>query len=215
MRSTIDRGSGRGALLVALAFLSGAAPARAESGEATKDDAALSGSFEGEAGEWAWGLSLAVLRVRSARRPTEPGRGRDYRAEFDALPGTLGFQLRFDPDATGFYERAVDGNGHLQTISLNAFVLLTIDTDVGEQSEVALGLGVSFIDGLIGLGFTFDLYRGVPTLGVDADGSPAAGAGTAYTGLFGWAFAREGEITAENVAFVINFDITAVTRLSD
>ena len=58
----------------------------------------------------------------------------------------------------------------------------------------------------LGLGFGFDLYRGIPVQGPDGE----SGGSTVPTGLLAWAFAREGEITPENAFVVLTINLASI-----
>lgn len=146
-----------------------------------------------------WGFDLAVVRVRSARRADEPSRLRHYEMEVDAVPGAFGFSVFWDPPGQPWRFKKTD----FQLVSVGALLLFE-KGKVAKQSSLSLGVGVGFLERFIILGFLVDLYRGIPVQGADG----AAGSSTAETGLFAWAWGRQGEVTPENVSFVINLGLS-------
>jgi len=153
-----------------------------------------------------WGISTSLLELRALRDPSEPGRLRSYEMTPEALPGSVGFLVSVDPTGRPF-EIEPRGGGDFQLISVAFMLTAQYSTDRPEQSAVSLGLGISFFERILGFAVTFDVYRGVPILGVDQEGTLTEGAGTAETGLLGWAFAEQGEVTAENFGLILFFDV--------
>lgn len=153
-----------------------------------------------------WGISTSLLELRALRDPSEPGRLRSYEMRPEALPGSVGFLVSVDPTGRPFELERREG-GDFQLISVSLMLTAQYSTDRPEQSAVSLGLGVSFFERILGFAVTFDVYRGVPVLGVDQEGVLTEGAGTAETGLLGWAFAEQGEVTAENFGLILFFDV--------
>lgn len=161
------------------------------------------GSVTTRAGVWDWGLGVNLLRVGVLRRPEEAGYRRNYEPELRWLSPQLTFQVTFQPDTAPW--RLASG---FQSVSLSGIIIAGIDTERAAKSELALGLTVDFLSGIVGVGVALDLYRGVPVR--DAAGLP--GGDVAPTGLFSAAFLRDGEVSAENVFFLLNLNFVAIGR---
>ncbi|HJL17294.1 MAG TPA: hypothetical protein RMH99_16625 [Sandaracinaceae bacterium LLY-WYZ-13_1] len=188
-----------------LALATWAAPdLAAAEGEEAKSD--LGSSFELANGDAiSWGLVLSAVRFRVSRREDQPGRVRDYQPDIDVFSGQFGFQVIWNPDDPPFTVELEDG-GSLQVFSIGFQLLGAIDTERFEQSELAITLSIGLLNNVLGLGFGFDLYRGIPIL--DRNGLP--GGDTAFTGLLPWAWATEGEMTPENFVATIYLNLTGL-----
>lgn len=158
------------------------------------------------AGEWTWGLGIPLLRLGVLRRADEPGFRRNYETELQWLKPQLTFQVTLRPRIRPW--RTIDVNTHteFQSISISGLVVAGLNTDDARKSEVALGLSVNFLNGIVGIGIAFDLYRGIPVL----SGTGAPGGDIVPTGLFAAAFTRDGEMTMENIFFLFNLNFVAI-----
>lgn len=160
--------------------------------------------------EVSWGLSSSLLLLRASRNPNEDGRTRDYQLQILPFPGDFGVMVHIDPPGMPFQANGVTNGERTQMISASILLGARVDPNIAAQSSVFLGFGLSFFNSVIGLAVTFDLYRGVPMRGFNAEGAPVAGAATAYTGLLSWAFASEGEVTAENFGLALILDVASL-----
>ena len=133
---------------------------------------------------------------------------RNYRPRLEFIPGEVGFQFLVEP--AGLPWRLNRKNGEsLQLISWGGMLLASLgETDAVERGSLSLAATVSFFENNIGLGLGFDLYRGIPVLGID--GTP--GRDTAFTGVLAWALAHEGEVTAENAFVVVTFNLGTLVK---
>jgi hypothetical protein len=156
-------------------------------------------------GQLAFGITTTLLRLRSTRMDSEPGRSRNYVLGIDKLPMDLGFQFTFRPGISPYRLDTDEGKG-FQLISVGGLLSAEVNSRVPGQSEITLGLVVSFFAESVSLGLGFDLYRGIPVRGADG----VAGSGTATTGLLGWAWCKQGEMTPENFSLLLTFNLSKI-----
>ena len=158
-----------------------------------------------------WELAASLLRFHTQRSENLPGRVRTFRPRLELIPGEVGFQFLVEPSGLPWRMNRKNGES-LQLMSWGGLLLASLgEDDAFERGSLSLAATVSFFENNIGLGLGFDLYRGIPVLG--SDGTP--GGDTAFTGVLAWAFAHEGEVTAENAFFVVTLNLSnLVTALS-
>src|SRR5690606_41887076 len=153
-----------------------------------------------------WGITGSLLRFQTQRSENLPGRNRNYRPRYEFVPGEAGFQFLVEPASSPWRLRLKNGNTH-QLMSWGGLMLASLGEDKAlERGSLSLGATLVFFDKVIGLGGGFDLYRGIPVRG--ADGTP--GGDTAFTGVLAWAFAQEGEVTAENAFVVVTINLSSL-----
>jgi hypothetical protein len=152
-----------------------------------------------------YGVTLSLLQFSTLRSPNEPGRYRNYAPNLEVLPTELGFQFVYNPAFSPWRLNKQDGKT-FQLISVGGALLARIKSQALEQGNISLAVQLGFFDNAISLGVGIDLYRGIPVL----SGTGVSGGGTAYTGLLAWAFAREGEVTPENVFVVVSFSLSKI-----
>lgn len=159
-------------------------------------------------GRFDWGAGVSLFRIGALRDPTLPGRTRRYETEIRPLDTQLTFQVFYHPASRPW--RYTDEGTHrqFQMMSLSAFLLLGINAQQTAQSEIAVGVGMGFLENYLVLGVGFDLYRGVPVRG--GDGVP--GSHTVSTGLLGPVTSSEGQLTLENIFFVIHLNLVPLAR---
>jgi hypothetical protein len=199
-----------GVMAAALVTVSLGAPASvAYAQNTTAPNATSRTQVSTSAGEWTWGISVPILRLGVLRRPDEPGFRRNYEVDLQWITPQLAFQVTLRPKARPW--RIIDVNDHteFQSISVSGLLLVGLDTQQARKSEVALGLSVNFLNGILGVGFAFDLYRGIPVLG----GTGTSGGDVAPTGLLAAAFTRDGEVTVENVSFLLHLNLVAIGQM--
>ncbi|MFO0610779.1 MAG: hypothetical protein U0324_46890 [Polyangiales bacterium] len=194
---------GRAALTSALALAAALGASGAAAQNTPRAPGANAGSVTTPRGVWDWGLGVNLLRLGALRRPEEPGYLRNYEAEFRWLSPQFTFQVTFQPNFRPW--RMASG---FQSMSVSGVIITGIDTSQARKSELALGLTVDFLNGIVGVGVALDLYRGVPV----RDGAGTPGGDVAPTGLFSAAFLRGGEVTPENVFFLLNLNFVAIGR---
>lgn len=180
------------------------------SGNATLTSAASPGPMPKDAvfrrtngDEIRYGIATSVMRYHVLRDPNEPGRQRSYDGHLDTLSGDIGFQVTYAPNRKGLHWYSANGQG-LQIVSFGGLLLTQLHPSdpKAETSLSLLGL-LGFLDDTIGVGLGFDLYRAVPIKG-------AEGRAVAQTGLLAWATSSTGEVTPENMLFVITLNASGV-----
>jgi hypothetical protein len=154
-----------------------------------------------------YGPTISVLKFNVSRPSNEPGRLRNYSPELAIVPLELGFQFIVEPANRPWRFIRKDGKD-FQLMSPGGMLLVRISDKDLAQGEISLAATLSFFNNTIGLGLGFDLYRGIPVLG--PDGRP--GGSTVYTGILPWAFAKEGEVTPENLFVVLTLGLAPVVR---
>jgi hypothetical protein len=148
-----------------------------------------------------YGLTLAAARLRVTRSPTEEARLRDYKPEAEFVPTLIGFRIVYSPHVSPW--RLESSGSPLQLLSIE-FPLYLEKAKGNSLAAVSAGVGLTFVNGLLGIGLAFDVYRAVPVAG-----------GTTRIGILPWALSRTGEVTAENVAVMLTLGLESlVTRLS-
>jgi hypothetical protein len=152
-----------------------------------------------------YGVTLSLLQFSTLRSPNEPGRYRNYAPNLEILPTEIGFKFSYNPAFSPWRLSKQDGKS-FQLISVGGALLARIKSQALEQGNLSLAIELGFFDNAISLGVGIDLYRGIPVL----SGAGISGGGTAYTGLLAWAFAKEGELTPENVFVVVSFSLTKI-----
>jgi hypothetical protein len=152
-----------------------------------------------------YGLTVSLFRLSVARLDDEPARIRNYSPKFEALPAEFGFQFTYRPNGSPWRLRTAS-KSDFQLMSVGGILLARVNNDNFSQGEVGVAATWQFLEDSIGLGLGFDLYRGVPVQGPDGQ----RGEGTAYTGLFSWAFARDGEVTPENVFVLLTVNVAGL-----
>ncbi len=157
-------------------------------------------------GDWSWGLGVPLLRLGVLRRADEPGYLRNFEPQLQALTPQITFQVTYKPNTTPWRREDTETGTPTQVIAVSGLIIGGLDSVHSLRSEIAIGLSVDFLDGIVSLGVGVDLYRGVPV----RDGAGAAGEDTVPTGLFSWAMTRNGEFTAENVFLILNLGLTAI-----
>jgi hypothetical protein len=150
-----------------------------------------------------YGLSLSLLRFTTSRRPDEPARLRNYTPALELLPAEFGFQFSYRPAASPWRLKK-KGDDRFQLLSAGGILLARVDNINFARGGIAIAAVLGLFEETIGVGVGVDLYRGIAVQGADG----TAGGGTAYTGILGWAFARQGEVTAENVFVVITLNLS-------
>lgn len=190
------------AVAVVVGATSAAAQATAAAPNTPRTPAANSGTATTRAGIWSWGLGVNLLRLGVLRRPEEPGYRRNYEAQLNWLSPQFTFQVTLQPDIRPWRQPT------MQAMSVSGVLIAGVDTTNARKSEIALGLTVDFLNGIVGVGVALDLYRGVPV----RSGAGEAGMDVAPTGLFSAAFLRDGEVTPENIFFLLNINFVAVGR---
>lgn len=156
-------------------------------------------------GTLSYGVTLSLLQYSTSRSPSEPGRLRDYTPKLEVLPTEIGFQFVYNPQYAPWRLVKQDGST-FQLMSFGGALLVRVKDEGLSQGNISLAAELGFFENAISIGVGVDLYRGIPVLG--ANGVP--GAGTAYTGLLAAAFAREGEVTPENVFVLVSFSLTGI-----
>lgn len=154
-----------------------------------------------------YGVTASVLQLTFTRSESEPARLRNYAPKLDFVPPEVGFSFTYQPAAAPWRYRLRDGRT-FQLVSWGGMMLVQLDKPGRAQGALRLGATLNFFENTIGLGVGVDLYRGIPVLG-PGNGS---GTGTAYTGLLSWAFTKEGEVTPENVYFVVTFGLDRIVN---
>lgn len=152
-----------------------------------------------------YGPTVSLLRFNTSRAPDEPGSERNYEPRLELVPAEFGFQFVYEPWASPWRLVRADGKS-FQLISAGGILLAQVDKNRAERGSLGLAATMSFFDQVLGLGLGVDLYRGIPTLGANG----RSGGETAYTGLLAWSFARDGELTAENVFFVVTLGLQPI-----
>lgn len=152
-----------------------------------------------------YGLTVSLLRYSVARQDDQPARLRNYQPRFEALPAEFGFQFTYHPSNSPWRLRTETKDGY-QVMSVGGILLARVDNEKFNRGELGLAATVQFLEDSIGFGVGFDLYRGIPVQGPDGQ----RGGATAYTGLLGWALARDGEITPENVFMLITVNVAGL-----
>ncbi len=159
-------------------------------------------------GEWRWGIGVPLLRLGVSRRSDEPGYRRSYEPELQWLNPQLTLQVSYAPNNYPWRRQDENTGQAFQAISVSLQVIAGVNNVESRKSELALGVSIDFLDGVLGVGIAVDLYRGVPVLG-----GSTAGGDVVPTGLFSRAFTRNGEFTVENVFFLLNINFAAVGAL--
>ncbi len=152
-----------------------------------------------------YGPALTLLRLSFSRQDNEPGRDRNYAPKLEKIVPEIGFQFSISPSGSPWRWRTKNGrhDGYFQFMSLGGTFLVRLSDQDVSRGGVALAAIAGFFDNAVSLGIGFDLYRGIPV----ADVNGARGGATAYTGLASWAFAREGELTPENVFLLFSINL--------
>lgn len=158
-------------------------------------------------GRLRYGVSLSLLQFRTARPDNEPGRLRNYTPKLDVLPPEIGVQFTHEPAGAGWRLEKNDGS-QFQLMSWGGILLFRVSDEALAQGAISMAVTLNFFNNFVGLGLGFDLYRGIPIAGSDG----AAGKGTAHTGVLSWAFARQGEVTPENVFVVFTVGVDPIVR---
>lgn len=154
-----------------------------------------------------YGVTLSLLQFSVARRADQPARLRDYQPQLQVLPVEIGFQFVYGPQYTPWRFTTSDRSKPFQLMTVGGAVLTRIQNEGLSQGNISLAAELGFFENTISIGIGFDLYRGIPTL----NGSGVAGGATAYTGLLAAAFAKEGEVTPENVFVLLSFSLSKLT----
>jgi hypothetical protein len=156
-----------------------------------------------------WGIAGSLLRFQTQRSERLPGRVRNFRPRYEFVPGEVGFQFLSEPVGVPWRIQLKNGES-LQLMSWGGLLLASLGEDKAlERGSLSLAATIVFFKNTIGLGAGFDMYRGIPVLG--ADGTP--GGDTAFTGVLAWAFAQEGEVTAENAFFVVTANLSKLAEV--
>lgn len=154
-----------------------------------------------------YGPTVSLVRVSALRDPAEPGRLRNYEARYEIVPAEFGFQFLFAPHNTPWRYVMKDGK-QFQLLSAGGVLLARIDQDDVQRGNLSLAITLNFFEEILGLGVGVDLYRGVPVQGADG----VSGSDTAFTGLLAWSLTRRGEVTPENVFFVVTLGLEPLVR---
>jgi hypothetical protein len=159
-------------------------------------------------GKLSYGVSLSLLRLSFSRQEDEPARIRNYTPRLERIAPEVGFQFAYAPASDPFRlkTRTANGDGYFQLMSFGGAFLVRLSDQNVSRGGVSVAAIVGFFDDRVSVGMGFDIYRGIPVANVDG----MAGAGTAYTGLASWAFAREGELTPENVFLVFSINLAKI-----
>lgn len=154
-----------------------------------------------------YGPTVSLLRVSALRNPGEPGRFRNYEGRYEFVPAEFGFQFLFAPHNEPWRYQLANGK-KFQLLSAGGMLLARIDKDDVQRGNLSIAATLSFFQEIIGLGVGVDLYRGVPVQGADGQ----SGSDTAFTGLLAWSLMRRGEVTPENVFFVVSLGLAPLVR---
>jgi hypothetical protein len=195
------------ALAFVLMIASAVLPAGARA-EGSEDLSPQSAQALADGGKLSYGVSLSLLRLSFSRQENEVARIRNYTPRLERIAPEVGFQFAYAPPTSPFRlkTKTSKGDGFFQLMSLGgAFLVRLSDQDIS-RGGVSLAAIVGFFDNAVSLGIGFDIYRGVPVANVNG----TAGGATAYTGLASWAFAREGELTPENVFLVFSINLAKI-----
>lgn len=155
-----------------------------------------------------YGLTLSLLRYRVTRDRSRPGRERDYQPSLDFVPPQIGFQVTVSPNISPMRQR-LDGK-YFQWMSVGGMLLTEPRVgDTNHRTSLTLAAVVSFLEDTIGFGVGFDMYRAIPIRAADGKSGPPF----ANTGLLSWATSRSGEVTAENLSFLVTFNAATIATL--
>jgi len=191
---------------VAAAAAPAAAPARSEAKPPAGGQSTGSGSIStDDEGTFRYGPALTLLRLSFSRQDNEPARVRNYAPKLEKIAPEIGFQFWYSPTGAPWQWRTKEGrhDAHFQFMSFGGAMLVRLSDQEVSRGGVSLAAIVGFFEDAVSLGIGFDIYRGIPV----ADVNGARGAATAYTGVGSWAFAREGELTPENVFLLFSVNL--------
>lgn len=149
-----------------------------------------------------YGPTISLLRFSVARDRAEPGRYRNYEPQLEFIPAEFGFAFVYQPHNRPWRINR-KGNGTFQLISVGGMLLTSIDKNDVSRGSLSLAATLGFFQDIVGLGIGLDLYRGIETAGPGG----AVGKDTAYTGLLAWSLSPRGEVTPENVFFVVTLGL--------
>lgn len=158
-------------------------------------------------GRLKFGPTISLLRFSVARDPDEPARYRNYEPRLHFVPSEVGFQFVFQPHNGPWRIKRKKGEP-FQLMSAGGMLLASVDKNDVRRGSISLAATLSFFQELVGLGVGVDLYRGIEV--ADVDGTP--GGDTAYTGLLAWSLSPRGEVTPENVFFVVTLGLVPLVN---
>jgi hypothetical protein len=160
--------------------------------------------------EISYGLTASLVRFNVQRPAAESGRNRSYAPNLEFFdpqkPPEFGFQFVLRPSGRPWRQARKDDTRGVQILSVGGILLVQFRDREKAQGSMSIAATLGFFDDRVSLGVGFDLYRGIPIGGPNG----ASGAFTAHTGLLSWAFARDGEMTPENVFVVLSFSLTTL-----
>ena len=145
-----------------------------------------------------YGVTLAAVRLRATRDPSQDARERDYQPEAEFVPTLLGLRVVYEPSPSPWRIRTA--GEPLQLIGIE-FALYLEKADGNALESLSAGVGLTLMEGLLGVGLAFDVYRQVPVKG-----------GHAETGIMPWALSRGGEVTAENVSVMVTIGLEPIVK---
>ena len=123
----------------------------------------------------------------------------------EGVPTEFGFHFNYGPARPIW--RIGDKPKTFQLFTVGGMLLVGIDSKSVERGNVSLGATLGIFENAIIVGLGFDLFRGIA-----ARGPAGPGTETIPTGPLGWALSRRGEVTAENVFFVVTANISDVLK---
>jgi hypothetical protein len=152
-----------------------------------------------------WGAGLSLLRLSFSRQDDEPGRIRNFTPKLERIAPEIGFQFAYSPPGSPWRLRGQNGirSTNFQMMSIGGALLVRLSDQDVSRGGISLAAILGFFEDRVSLGIGFDVYRGIAI----ADAEHSRGGATAYTGLASWAFAREGELTPENVFIVVSVNL--------
>lgn len=145
-----------------------------------------------------YGVTLAAVRLRATRDPNQDARLRDYQPEADFVPTLVGLRIVYEP--SGGPWRLDTAGEPMQLIGIEFPLYLEKGTGNSLES-LSAGVGLTLVDGLLGVGLAFDVYRVVKVKG-----------GQTETGIMPWTLSRTGEVTAENVAVMVTIGLDPIVN---
>ncbi|MBX3199081.1 MAG: hypothetical protein KF850_40160 [Labilithrix sp.] len=152
-----------------------------------------------------YGVSFSLLRIRAERRSDEPARERNYDVKMEGVPVEFGFHFTYGPPSTPW--RIGPKAKPFQLFTVGGMLLVGINRESDYRGNFSLGAIIGAFENAIILGVGMDLYRGIAVRGPSGPGTE-----TIPTGPIGWAVSRRGEVTAENVFFVVTANIGDVLK---
>lgn len=157
-----------------------------------------------ERGDYRWGLTGTLLRLRATRDWPSSALGRTHHLDLEVVPGEFGFQFTYRPHTAWFELHKKDGRP-FQLMSIGGMLLTQLNREHTARTSLTIAFTMSFLEDTLVLGVGIDLYRGIPLTGEQ----------TAPTGVLGWAWSRRGEFTTENFSLLVGINLAAfASRIS-